>query len=53
MKIKLDENLPFDLAISLGRIGHDVHTADQEGLSGHSDRELWRATQKESRFLIT
>jgi predicted nuclease of predicted toxin-antitoxin system len=53
MKIKLDENLPSGLAISLGRLGHDVHTANQEGLTGHPDTELWRAAQKESRFLIT
>jgi len=53
MRIKLDENLPTGLAISLGRLGHDVHTTNQEGLTGHSDSELWGAAQKESRFLIT
>ena len=53
MKIKLDENLPSGLAVSLGKLGHDVHTANEEGLTGHSDRELWEATQKEARFLIT
>jgi predicted nuclease of predicted toxin-antitoxin system len=53
MKIKLDENLPSGLAVSLGKLSHDVHTANEEGLTGHSDRELWEATQKEARFLIT
>jgi predicted nuclease of predicted toxin-antitoxin system len=53
MKIKLDENLPSGLAIDLGRLGHDVHTASQEGLTGHSDDELWTTAQRESRFLIT
>src|SRR5712692_8917739 len=53
MKIKLDENLPFSLAIPLTGLGHDVHTAQEEGLAGHSDREIWEAAQKESRFLIT
>jgi predicted nuclease of predicted toxin-antitoxin system len=53
MKIKLDENLPSGLAIGLGRLGHDVHTAIQEGLTGHSDHELWETAQRESRFLIT
>lgn len=53
MKIKLDENLPFGLANVLKGLGHDVHTAYEEGLAGHSDEEIWGATQKESRFLIT
>jgi len=49
MKIKLDENLPFSLAILLRSLGHDVHTAQDEGLTGHSDREIWEAAQKESK----
>jgi predicted nuclease of predicted toxin-antitoxin system len=53
MKIKLDENLPSGLAISLVSLGHDVHTVGQEGLTGHSDHELWGTAQRESRFLIT
>ena len=53
MKIKLDKNLPFSLAILLRSLGHDVHTAQDESLTGHSDRETWEAAQKESRFLIT
>jgi predicted nuclease of predicted toxin-antitoxin system len=53
MKIKLDENLPFSLAIPLRGLGHDVHTAQDEGLTGHPDREIWEVAQNESRFLIT
>jgi len=53
MKIKLDENLPLRLAVLLKDFGHDVHTAQQEGLSGRPDREIWETAQKESRFLIT
>jgi len=53
MKIKLDENLPLRLAILLKDLGHDVHTLRDESLIGHADREIWEATQKESRFLIT
>jgi len=53
MKIKLDENLPFGLAIPLRKLGHDVDTIHEEGLSGRPDREVWDAAQKESRFLIT
>jgi predicted nuclease of predicted toxin-antitoxin system len=53
MKIKLDENLPLRLATLLEDLGHDVDTPHVERLIGHADREIWEATQKESRFLIT
>jgi predicted nuclease of predicted toxin-antitoxin system len=53
MRIKLDENLPLRLAILLKKLGHDAHTLQDELLLGHSDREIWEAAQKESRFLIT
>jgi predicted nuclease of predicted toxin-antitoxin system len=53
MKIKLDENLPLRLAILLKDLGHDAHTLHDESLIGYADREIWEATQKESRFLIT
>jgi len=52
MKIKLDENLP-QLATLLEDFGHEIHTLHEEKLSGHSDKEVWEAAQKESRFLIT
>jgi predicted nuclease of predicted toxin-antitoxin system len=53
MKIKLDENLPRRLVILLKDLGHDAHTLHDESLNGHADREIWEATQRESRFLIT
>jgi predicted nuclease of predicted toxin-antitoxin system len=53
MKVKLDENLPLRLAILLKNLGHDVHTLRDERLLGRSDSEIWEATQRESRFLIT
>jgi len=53
MRIKLDENLPEQIAVVLRASGHDVHTAGAESLSGCLDSELWNAAQKESRFLIT
>jgi predicted nuclease of predicted toxin-antitoxin system len=53
MKIKLDENLPRGLAALLRDLGHDVHTPHEERLVGHTDKEIWEAAQKESRFLIT
>ncbi len=53
MKIKLDENLPFDLASMLTSSGHGVQTAREEGLSGAQDHEVWEAAQREERFFIT
>jgi predicted nuclease of predicted toxin-antitoxin system len=53
MKIKLDENLPARLAALLKNLGHDVHTLSDERLLGRADAEIWEATQKESRFLVT
>jgi predicted nuclease of predicted toxin-antitoxin system len=53
MKIKLDENLPLGLASLLEKLGHDVHTTHEEGLTGRADHEIWETTQRESRFLIT
>jgi predicted nuclease of predicted toxin-antitoxin system len=53
MKIKLDENLPADLAPDLLNLGHEVHTPRDEGLSGAADNDIWEAAQREQRFLIT
>ena len=53
MKIKLDENVPLRLATLLTELGHNVHSIYDEQLTGHADEEIWKATQKESRFLIT
>jgi predicted nuclease of predicted toxin-antitoxin system len=53
MKIKIDEILPDRLATALIDLGHDTHTLREERLAGRSDREVWKAVQKESRFLIT
>jgi predicted nuclease of predicted toxin-antitoxin system len=53
MRIKLDENLPVQLAAILAKLGHDVHTVPQEKLSGKTDLEIWQAAQQDARFLIT
>lgn len=53
MKIKLDENLPSDLVAPLVALGHDVDTTCQEGLSRRRDSDVWKAAQREARFLIT
>jgi predicted nuclease of predicted toxin-antitoxin system len=41
MKIKLDENLPAQLADNLRALGHDVQTVPEEGLAGHMDADVW------------
>lgn len=53
MKLKLDENLPRELGPVLQRLGHDVHTAHDENLTGALDRLLWESAQRESRFFLT
>lgn len=53
MKLKLDENLPESLVAALALLGHDVDTVRMEGLVGASDPNVWRAAQREQRFLIT
>ena len=53
MKIKLDENLPASLASILKGFQHDVHTIADENLTGHTDSDVWEATQREQRFLVT
>lgn len=51
MKIKLDENLPYDLTAEIGQT-HDVETVQQEGLSGSDDPTVFAAAQAEGRLLI-
>ena len=53
MKLKLDENLPHDLAAALGRRGHDVHTVADEHLAGESDPVVVAAATDENRMLLT
>jgi len=53
VKIKLDENLPTSLVDLLSALGHDVDTVKMEHLNGRPDPEVWRAAQRENRFLIT
>jgi predicted nuclease of predicted toxin-antitoxin system len=53
MRIKIDENLPLQIALKLNSFGHDVHTAQDEGLGGCVDPVIWQAAQRDERFLIT
>ena len=53
MLIKLDENLPGEIAFGLSQLGHGVHTTREQGLAGHPDSDIWTTCQQEKRFLIT
>jgi predicted nuclease of predicted toxin-antitoxin system len=53
MKVKLDENIPVRLAGELTNLGHDVDTVASEGLKGRPDGDVWSASRREERFLIT
>jgi predicted nuclease of predicted toxin-antitoxin system len=53
VKIKLDENLPAQLARALTALGHDTDTVPQEGLAGMPDPDIWAAAQTAGRFFIT
>ena len=53
MKIKLDENMPVDLADVLSRLGHDADTVPHEGLAGKDDAAVWDAAQSAGRLLVT
>lgn len=53
MKVKLDENLPSDLATLLAGQGFAVDTVADEGLVGCADEQIWAAAQADERFLVT
>ncbi len=53
MRVKLDENLPVDLAPVLAELGHDADTVLGEGLLGRKDAVVWQAAQSDDRFLVT
>ncbi len=53
MKFKLDENMPYDFIEYLNALGHDVHSVQQEGLSGSADPNVMDFAIREQRILIT
>jgi predicted nuclease of predicted toxin-antitoxin system len=53
MRIKLDENLPAELADDLHRLGHFVDTVANEGIEGCPDRLVADAAQRARRCLFT
>ena len=53
MQIKVDEDLPRQVADLLREKGYQTHSVVEQGMSGWKDIELWRRIQNENRFLVT
>jgi predicted nuclease of predicted toxin-antitoxin system len=53
VRIKVDEDLPREIAAVLVRAGNDAVTVADEGLTGATDDRLWEAAQVEQRVLFT
>jgi predicted nuclease of predicted toxin-antitoxin system len=53
LRFKLDENLPRRVGPALRDLGHDVETAESEGLAGAEDPDLLMACTLEDRILVT
>lgn len=53
MKLKLDENLPSDLADNLSARGHEVDSVVHEGLAGEDDVAVLKAATEHQRLIVT
>ena len=53
MKLKIDENLPAELADALRTAGHDAETVAAEHMAGYADQVVLRHARHEQRILIT
>lgn len=53
MKLKIDENLPVEVAEDLRQAGQDALTAADQALAGQSDMRLADACRIESRAFLT
>ncbi len=51
--VKVDEDLPKEIADLLNAAGHDASTVYLQGHSGLPDDELWPIVQAERRLLLT
>ena len=52
-RVKIDEDLPRQIAELVAYRGYDAATVVGQGWQGASDVELWRRVQDERRWLIT
>ena len=53
MQIKVDEDLPRQVAALLRENGYQADFVVDQGISGWKDTELWGKIQTEIRFLVT
>jgi predicted nuclease of predicted toxin-antitoxin system len=53
IRIKVDENLPEQIADLFNAHGYDALTVGDQGWRGLADDELWRRIQAEGRWLVT
>lgn len=53
IRIKVDEDLPAEVADVLRAAGHDASSVVEQGLTGKADDHLWLHVQRESRILFT
>ena len=51
--VKVDEDLPEDVAAVFAAAGYSPSTVRSEGISGAIDDDLWRRVQSEGRWLVT
>ena len=51
--VKVDEDLPTNIASLLTSDGHDARTVYAQGHSGLTDERLWPIVQSEQRMLFT
>jgi predicted nuclease of predicted toxin-antitoxin system len=52
-RLKVDENLPDEIADLFVRHGHDAVTVADQGWRGKADSDLWQGIQDEGRWLVT
>jgi predicted nuclease of predicted toxin-antitoxin system len=52
-EIKVDEDLPEDVARLCVAAGYIAHTVRQQGWGGSKDADLWERVQDEGRWLLT
>lgn len=53
IRVKVDEDLPADVAAMLRAAGHDAMSVVEQALTGTSDEALWPIVQREARCLFT
>jgi len=53
VRIKVDENLPRQIATLFGAQGHNATTVVEQGWGGFPDERLWLLAQIDRRWLVT